>query len=120
MENKIAQNLILEASDCPNTAMPEKVAETLSTSLKDRFNKSLDGSIILLVGLAYKKNVDDLIDGIKGLPKADGVDEIFVPGEPEGRVYLDRSKNGIPLPGGTISKLKDVAGKLSIQVPSNM
>ena len=68
----------------------------------------------------YKKNVDDLIDGIKGLPKADGVDEIFVPGEPEGRVYLDRSENGIPLPGGTISKLKDVAGKLSIQVPSNM
>jgi len=42
-----------------NTAMPGKVVETLSTSLKDRFNKSLDGSIILLVGLAYKKNVDD-------------------------------------------------------------
>ena len=42
-----------------NTAMPEKVIETLSNSLKDRFNKSLDGSIILLVGLAYKKNVDD-------------------------------------------------------------
>ena len=39
--------------------MPEKVVETLSTSLKDRFNKSLDGSMILLVGLAYKKNVDD-------------------------------------------------------------
>jgi len=42
-----------------NTAMPEKVVETLSTSLKDQFNTSLDGSIILLIGLAYKKNVDD-------------------------------------------------------------
>ena len=87
---------------------------------RKRFDKNLHNARILLIGLAYKKNVDDLIDGIKGLPKADGGDEIFVPGEPEGRVYLDRSKNGIPLPGGTISKLKDVAGKLSIQVPSNM
>ena len=52
--------------------------------------------------------------------KADGVDEIFVPGEPEERVYLDRSENGIPLPGGTISNLKNVAEKLSIPVPSNM
>ena len=42
-----------------NTAMPKKVVETLSTSLKDQFNTSLDGSTILLVGLAYKKNVDD-------------------------------------------------------------
>ena len=42
-----------------NTAMPKKVVETLSTSLKDQFNTSLDGSAILLIGLAYKKNVDD-------------------------------------------------------------
>jgi len=42
-----------------NTAMPKKVVETLSTFLKDQFNTSLDGSAILLIGLAYKKNVDD-------------------------------------------------------------
>ena len=35
---------------------------------------------------AYKEHVDDLIGGMKSLPKAEGTDEIFVPGEPEDRV----------------------------------
>ena len=42
-----------------NTAMPEKIVDTLSVALKERFNKSLDGARILLLGVAYKKNVDD-------------------------------------------------------------
>ncbi len=42
-----------------NTAMPAKIVETLSTSLLERFNKTLDGARILLLGIAYKKNVDD-------------------------------------------------------------
>ncbi|MDC0189682.1 nucleotide sugar dehydrogenase [Rhodospirillales bacterium] len=42
-----------------NTAMPQKVIETLSSALKKRFNKNLFKANILLLGLAYKKNVDD-------------------------------------------------------------
>ena len=42
-----------------NTAMPAKIVEILSTSLLERFNKTLDGARILLLGIAYKKNVDD-------------------------------------------------------------
>jgi UDP-N-acetyl-D-glucosamine dehydrogenase len=42
-----------------NTAMPAKIVETLSVSLDERFNKTLDGARILLLGIAYKKNVDD-------------------------------------------------------------
>jgi UDP-N-acetyl-D-glucosamine dehydrogenase len=42
-----------------NTAMPARIIETLSTSLLERFNKTLDGARILLLGIAYKKNVDD-------------------------------------------------------------
>ena len=43
-----------------NTAMPGHVVDVLAQSLDARFSKGLNGSRILLVGLAYKKNVDDL------------------------------------------------------------
>ena len=41
-----------------NTAMPERVINTLEQALHDQFNRSLKGASILLIGLAYK-NVDD-------------------------------------------------------------
>jgi len=43
-----------------NTAMPEHVVGTLETALRDRNDKGLDGASILLIGVAYKKNVDDV------------------------------------------------------------
>ncbi|MBC8270274.1 MAG: nucleotide sugar dehydrogenase, partial [Rhodospirillaceae bacterium] len=43
-----------------NTAMPNHVVEVLGGTLKERFDKSLDGSKILILGVAYKKNVDDV------------------------------------------------------------
>jgi ureidoglycolate dehydrogenase (NAD+) len=66
----------------------------------------------------YKHDVDELIDLIKGLPKADGVDEILVPGEIEDRVYAERTKEGIPLPDGTAHNLAEVAQKLGVPMPA--
>jgi UDP-N-acetyl-D-glucosamine dehydrogenase len=43
-----------------NTAMPGRVVERLALALDQRFEKGLNGSRILLVGVAYKKNVDDV------------------------------------------------------------
>ncbi len=43
-----------------NTAMPDHVIETLARALDERFSKGLNGARILIIGLAYKKNVDDL------------------------------------------------------------
>jgi UDP-N-acetyl-D-glucosamine dehydrogenase len=43
-----------------NTAMPDYVINQLREALDMRFGKSLNGSRILLVGMAYKKNVDDI------------------------------------------------------------
>ncbi len=65
----------------------------------------------------YKEHVDNLIDGLKALPRAEGVSEILVPGEPENRTYDDRSRNGIPLPEGTIVRLRRVAEKLDVRFP---
>ena len=42
-----------------NTAMPRRVVEKLGEALGERFQKSLHGSRILIIGVAYKKNVDD-------------------------------------------------------------
>ncbi len=42
-----------------NTAMPGHVVQVLEDALKERFDKSLDGAKILILGVAYKKNVND-------------------------------------------------------------
>jgi UDP-N-acetyl-D-glucosamine dehydrogenase len=42
-----------------NTAMPRYVVERLAEGLSDRFGLSLKGARILVLGVAYKKNVDD-------------------------------------------------------------
>ncbi|HEY5238194.1 MAG TPA: nucleotide sugar dehydrogenase [Rhizomicrobium sp.] len=43
-----------------NTTEPKQVVAALATSLSERKRKSLNGARILLLGLAYKKNVDDM------------------------------------------------------------
>ena len=43
-----------------NTSMPDYVIEKLARGLDDRFGRGLNGAKILVVGLAYKKNVDDI------------------------------------------------------------
>lgn len=68
----------------------------------------------------YKQHIDNLIDGLKALPKAEGFSEILVPGEPENRTCDDRSRNGIPLPGGTVNRLRSVAENLGIRLPPGL
>jgi len=43
-----------------NTAMPAHVVQVLEDALKERFAESLEGAKILILGIAYKKNVDDV------------------------------------------------------------
>jgi UDP-N-acetyl-D-glucosamine dehydrogenase len=43
-----------------NTAEPSQVVDALAAALSERKQMSLNGSRILLVGVAYKRNVDDL------------------------------------------------------------
>ena len=43
-----------------NTAMPQRVVEQVAQALDRRFGKGLNGARILIMGLAYKKNVDDM------------------------------------------------------------
>lgn len=65
----------------------------------------------------YRANADALIDAEKALPPAEGHHEVFVPGEPEDRTCDDRTRNGIPLPAGTVSRLRKVAEELGVKFP---
>ena len=68
----------------------------------------------------YKEHIDTTINGLKALPKAEGISEILVPGEPEERAFDDRSRNGIPLPEGTIRNLRSIAERFSIKLPPGL
>jgi len=43
-----------------NTAMPRRVVEKLAHAMDHRLQRGLSGAKVLVLGLAYKKNVDDL------------------------------------------------------------
>lgn len=43
-----------------NSAMPAHVVARLAEALNDRFGKGLNGSRVLMMGMAYKKDVDDI------------------------------------------------------------
>ena len=66
----------------------------------------------------YKGRVDDLIECTKALPRADGIDEVLVPGEPEDKVHAARIRDGIPLPEGTVRNLRKVAERFGVELPA--
>ena len=66
----------------------------------------------------YKAQVDRLVEALKSLPKAEGVDEILAPGERGDRVLSDRSLSGIPLPAGTWRRLEEVADRFDLTMPA--
>jgi LDH2 family malate/lactate/ureidoglycolate dehydrogenase len=69
---------------------------------------------------AYRAEVDRLIDGLRALPRADGVAEVLVPGEPEDRATEERRRRGIPLPAGTVENLRRVAARFRVPLPAGL
>jgi len=68
----------------------------------------------------FEADVDRLAAALKGLPTADGVDEILVPGERGDRVLAAREQDGIPLPAGTWERLAESAQMLGVEMPEAM
>ncbi len=69
---------------------------------------------------AYRAHVDRLVEGLKRLPTAEGVDEVLVPGEPEDRCAEARGRDGIPLPAGTVANLRAVAARFGVSLPPGL
>ena len=66
---------------------------------------------------AYKAEADYLVAAIKDLPKADGIDEIIMPGERGDAIFEDRIKNGIPVPQATWDEIGAVAARFGVPLP---
>lgn len=68
----------------------------------------------------YKAGIDELIDALKALPKAPGVEEILMPGEPEFNTLAQRTAHGIPIPPGTRDKLQAAAQRFGLDLPAEL
>lgn len=62
----------------------------------------------------FKQRMDRGIREIKGVKKAPGVTEIFLPGEREYRMLLERRKSGIPLAVGTAGELQELGKEFGV------
>ena len=43
-----------------------------------------------------------------------------MPDEPENRTRAERERDGIPLPGGTVTNLQEAAAKLGVALPAEL
>jgi L-2-hydroxycarboxylate dehydrogenase (NAD+) len=66
----------------------------------------------------YAERMDDFVERTKALPKAQGFDEILIPGEPEERATALRSRSGVPLTQAIRTQLEAVASRLGVPFPS--
>lgn len=60
---------------------------------------------------------DTLRQTIASLPRADGVDRLFLPGEIEHEVMMSREEGGLPLASTTVQQLTEIARKLGVTSP---
>ena len=65
-------------------------------------------------------NVERLRAAIKSLPPSSGVDSVYLPGERGFEAMERRSRSGIPVVRGTISRLLTLASRLNVSVPDSV
>ena len=65
----------------------------------------------------FRKRVDELGAAIKSLPRAEGVDAIYLPGEIERNTAAERRQDGIPLPMNTWIALLQIAREVNAEPP---
>lgn len=65
----------------------------------------------------YAAAVDELSETLAALPRAEGVNEILMPGERGDRESALRRRNGISLPADLWQRLSDIARGLGVSVP---
>lgn len=117
MGNPLLEPAIRDEAQAREQAEDEKVRPSF-------MKRHIQNSVLLLIDIErftkldqYTQNVDRLVDAVKGLPRAEGVEEIFVPGEVEKRIHEVRTNEGIALARGTAAKLALLARELGIESP---
>jgi LDH2 family malate/lactate/ureidoglycolate dehydrogenase len=67
----------------------------------------------------FRQEVDRLVKALKALPRAEGAQEILMPGERGARTLEQRSRDGIPLPGAVRAELAALAERLGVAMFSS-
>jgi LDH2 family malate/lactate/ureidoglycolate dehydrogenase len=60
----------------------------------------------------FRNRVDQLIRDVRDSEPAEGVERIWLPGEPEHHRRRQRERDGIPLPGPLVAELDDLAAEV--------
>ncbi len=68
----------------------------------------------------FKSRMDAMIREIKSLPRAKGVNEVFLPGEIEVRNQQRRGKEGIPLPPATVNELQKLSSEYGVSLADSI
>jgi hydroxycarboxylate dehydrogenase B len=66
----------------------------------------------------FLEEVSGLSQSVRSCPKAEGTQEILLPGDPERRSRAQRLKEGIPLDEGTWGQLMNLAKTLKVPLPT--
>lgn len=66
----------------------------------------------------FLREVTDLAEAVRSCPRAEGVEEITLPGDPERRERGRRQKAGLSLDDGTWGQLATLAERLKVAVPA--
>jgi LDH2 family malate/lactate/ureidoglycolate dehydrogenase len=64
--------------------------------------------------IAFKADMDDLLEALKDSPKAEGQERIYVAGEPEWECEQRRRREGIPLAPGLVNQLQEVSAEVAV------
>jgi LDH2 family malate/lactate/ureidoglycolate dehydrogenase len=62
----------------------------------------------------YGARMDTLVQRVRDCPKAEGFDEILIPGEPEAHHEAQRRRTGIPYSRGEIAALQEEGNKAGV------
>jgi UDP-N-acetyl-D-glucosamine dehydrogenase len=115
-EHEISTRFIELAGEI-NSAMPRHVVERLARALDERQQRGLSGARILLIGLAYKKNVDDirespslkLIELMEQRGAAVDYHDPYIPTIPITREYRDLAgRKSVGLEAGSLARFDAV------------
>jgi LDH2 family malate/lactate/ureidoglycolate dehydrogenase len=63
----------------------------------------------------YRQRIDTLIERVRAAPRAEGFDEVLLPGEPEDRIEEQRRKTGIPYAPSEVAALQAEAKRAGVQ-----
>jgi len=118
-----ALGLTIEILSSRLTAMPygahiiRKFDDWQNRSFMGHFVQAIDIEAFCPVG-EFKRGMDELIEDLKNQPKASGVEEILIPGEPEWRTKIKREKGGCPIRKEDVALLRRLGSDFKVPFPA--